>query len=407
VFGKSAPLSPLILVFSLVLIGISILKFNKKTFSLPLLLLILFYFSYLYIGIISYINNPELKHPRTSNIELIRSYHTSIIIIVAFYLGAINAVQKSGEFKLIRRIFFLSLIPAFIITFAAQFDLKSFYNFASTVTLNSDRESGLFGDPNEAGLFGLYFLVIILSLINIAKKYWVFLIGLIPLAYYIIFSSFSRASIIMSFVVLICFILYNFKFIGRLDRSNSLKLATFIAVFITLIVVGISKYNNFIDNLSHGQKTRLLQTVQIFEGKINKKTTSYRSFLYAYSWDKIKSRPAFGYGLGSFHRIKALPKPMGTHNTHLLIWAESGIFPLLLFCLAYAIIGYLGLINPNAGIGFLTFGIVLIYFFNFAGTLHNALDDRISNALIGIVLALAQFRGNPVDSNMKNLKQMN
>ncbi len=392
--GLRAPFSPIILVLSIIIIGISLFIKQYKIKGWVLILYLVFYILYLYLGLVVLLFDDSLLHPKVSILEILRTYLSSIIIILAAYFVTLFFISKNNISGLLRILLFTSLVSILVAAISPFIGLTDFYSFASGGIVNNERVSGLFGNPNETGAFAIYFLTIVLTCYSYFRKWTIWLLPLVGLAYYVSFMSFSRAALILINLIFLLYIIMHLKRINKFRLNHVPKTVVFLVIVLFSAAFGSSKFYNYISNLSHSQKTRIFQTFQLVGGKIDKSTTSHRSEVYSYVLKQIESSPFLGYGLGTFHRIMNLPgaNKLGTHNTHILIWAESGILPLLLFTLALFILGLRAWHYPNPSIGFFVAAIVITYFVNVSGTGHNGLDDRISNLLIGISIALLMKR---------------
>jgi len=285
-------------------------------------------------------------------------------------------------------------ISAIFVTMGPTLGLKSAYGFATKVTIDPDRQTGLFANPNEAGAFGSYLLVILLSgFVFFKRKGWICLV-LVPMALSVVFLSYSKAAMVVAVLVLLTFVLYSLRFSQEFRGWNFLKPIVFGVASMIVLSIAFRQFFTYIGDLSYNQRTRLMNTFQLASGDINKNTTSERLEIFNHVFRKIKKRPVFGYGLGVFHRIKDLPggNTMGAHNTHLVILGEAGVFPLIIFYLFFIMLGVIGLKHPHPPIGFLIIGICIVFFLGVAGSSHNAIDDRTSNALLGIAVALSQIK---------------
>ncbi|WP_235299287.1 O-antigen ligase family protein [Portibacter marinus] len=392
-FGINAPLSPLILVFSFIIISLGVFNLNVSIKDNYLIAIVLFFLSYLIIGFAFLLIDDSYLHPKTSLIKIYRSYISSIIIIVASFIATKSLMQAGKLSFLFKLLLYTSLVSILFIIIGKELGVYDYFQF-SPVDFDSNRDTGLFGNPNETGAFSVYFLVIVLSCYSYFSKYNILLIPLIGLAFYACFSTFSRASIITIILIFVFYLIYQLKNISKINLEHLPKISLFI-VFIALGIFLVSKrVGNMVENLSYGQRTRVIQTVSLLEGQINRKTTSHRSDVYAFAINEILKRPLYGYGIGSFHRLKYLPgnRKYGVHNTHLLIYGESGVLPFLIFILLFISLGLKALFHSNSALGFFILGVCVVYFVNVAGTGHNALDDRISNLLIGVSLAFIKFR---------------
>ncbi len=391
-FRITAPFSPLILLLSLIILFLSFEKERIRANSLILKLILLFYCSYLFIGLVSYFLDPSYLHPRTSLLVLLKSYLSSIVIITSFYAGSKVFIKHYGLNRLLQAIIGFSLVSVIFIAFANQLGVSQISDVSKTV--ESDRQSGLFKNPNEAGAMALYFVVLTLGGFSFFRKYYFILLGLIGLALYSTILSFSKSAMITGLLVLIAFLVHQAKYAPKLKLSSLFKVSLFIVVFVSSISFIGFRFFSYLDQMSYGQRTRLLRTTQILSGQIDKQTTSERDGLYSFAIEQIMNRPLLGYGLGSFHRLKNLKgaNKMGVHNTQLMVFGESGIIPFLLLMLTFTLLGFSGWLNKSPGIGFIILGTAIVFFVNVAGTGHNALGARVSNALIGITIVLSQWK---------------
>lgn len=391
IFGITAPFSPIILLLSIVIVFVAIFKegiyFKGKLF----LVMIAFYLSYIFIGSIVYLYDSDWVDPGTSLFMLYRSYFSSIVVISAFYFGANTLIVRNKTSWLLVGLFCFTLFSTSFSAISPFIGLTSILEYGGTAALDDNRNSGLFGNPNIASAFGLYFIVICLTCYSYFKRGNILFLCAIPIGIYVIFSSFSRASMIFMPFIIILYVLYNLRHSRKLNPGNSGKVFLFSILITAGTIFTISNFFKYVEDLSYGQRTRLLQTFQLLEGQVNKKTTSHRSDIFEYAFELIVKRPLTGYGLGSFHKLRYLPgsNKMGAHNTHLLIIGESGIIPFIFFLLFIGILLTRGIVHIDPAIGFFVFGVGIIFFFNVAGAGHNALDERSSNALLGIAMAFS------------------
>lgn len=394
VFGIEAPISPLILGFSGLIIVLSLFQLRLEMSSLSLNLILLFYGVYLLVGCLILLYDPSYLAGGVTVYGLYRQYIPSMLVILSAYFGT-RVYLKSGKLDtLLRMLIILSLVTATFTIFSSSLGLKSFYSYASYATKTSDRQVGLFANPNEAGAFGTFLLVLLLAGFGYFKRYGWVCLALVPVALYSTFLSFSRASMIFTVLLLVVYILFSVKnfFAFKAIQPNKALLFTLILVAGTVFLV--RNFYVYTESLTFSQRTRLLQTFSLLSGDINEKTTSERSYLYEYAFDQIKKRPLTGYGLGTFHRINFGERynNIGVHNTHLMILGETGIFIYFIFFLANFVLGWKGWIHPNQALGFFVIGTVLVYFVNISGAGHNGLYSRPANVFIGVACALAQYR---------------
>jgi O-antigen ligase len=385
-FGISAPLSVLILILSVVIIYINFSRPNSGKVNIYLILIIATYVLYLMIASCSLLWNSELLNDSTSIFSLYRSYISSLIIIAAYYYGINSMLQeRTKKFSLDYYTPFFIVTLLFVV-FGAEFGL--YESFVGTNdTFGDERSSGLFANPNEAGAFANYALVIFLAIFSATKKKILYLV-FAALAITASVLSFSKAALIISTLVIIFFLFRSAGWYSYNSKSFKRYL-----VFFFFIIFGLSSYLlvNFSDlskNLTRNQKIRVAGTLAILTGEINVHTTSHRTEVYKHGWELIKKNPIFGHGLGTFHKFNSGRLHFGVHNTFLLIQGESGILPFILFVSLFIHFFIRGLRLKNLEMGFFVSGVVIVYFLNVCGTSHNALDERTSNALIGTIIAI-------------------
>ena len=391
-----APLSPLILFVCSIIIFISVFHLKVSLKSIGFQAMLLFYFSYLSIGLFSYLWDSTFIDPNTSLTLLFRSYISSILVIAAFYISAKVFIITGNVNFLLKSILVLSLLSVLVILLGPVLGIEEAVSQNQVINMDRNRRYGLFSNPNEAGSFSAYFIVISLTSYSYFKKGELFFLACFVLGAYAAVSSFSKAAMIITVVLIISFVLYNLKFAKMISGAN-IKKPLVMALFLTIsTVIIIMQFFRYVDELTYDQRTRLFHTVQLFTGKFDENNTSERSELYSFAWNSIKHRPIAGYGIGVYHKMKDFPggNTMGVHNTYLLILGESGFIPLLLFLFMFLMLIYGSLSHPSPSFGFFILGVCIVYFIAISNTGHNALDDRTSNAMIGISLALSQLRRN-------------
>ncbi len=385
-FGITAPLSILILIFSLTIIAINYISPEPIRVDNNLVFIIVIFFLYLTISTCSLLWDSSMLSERTSIVELYRSYLSSLIIISAFYFG-IGTYYKSSK-KIFSTSFFT---PFFVVTLLFVLfggEIGIYENIVGKhQAFGEERSSGLFGNPNEAGVFANYALVIFLASFA-SSKHRLFYLGLCVLAFAAAVVSFSKAALIISVLIILFFLFRSiawFKFNSK--GLNRYLFLTLFLIFSSVFYIVVN-FSGFYENLTRNQKIRVVGTLALMKGEINQYTTSSRTIVYEHGWSLIKKRPIIGNGFGSFHRFNSGKARFGVHNTFLLIIGESGFLPLLLFLIFFMTLFFKGMLLDHLGIGFFISGIVIVFLANMCGTGHHALDERTSNALIGIIIGI-------------------
>lgn len=391
IIGIKAPLTTLILITSLIIIFRSV--FFHKRVVIPFLLKYFFTFLTLFIffGTLSLLLYYENLHPYTSLVELYRSYFSTFTIVLAFYFGSIYFLKQHGILTFLKFITILFLVTTVFTIFTNDLGVANLYTYASDSLREGSRQSGLFGNPNEAGSFGLYFLVILLSSSLLFPKYKFIFLLLSLVAIYSIFVTFSKAAIGTGGLILLIYFLFNLKNVLRLGRSNRRIFILTVVSFSFIFSSIYSQWDNIFESFTQGQQKRALSFYLLLQGEVSKKTTSDRTITFNYGWEMIKSSPIIGNGFGSFHRFADGPLQLGVHNTHLLILGESGIIPFVLFLILFLLLIKRSTQIKDIGIRFLILGLCVVFFISVSGTGHNALYDRISNAILAILISIIYY----------------
>lgn len=386
-FKVPAFFSPLLLIFCFVII------FNTprpKIYYNVFTVLITFFVLYLFIGLLSYILYPENVHYKISIPSLLRGYISSMIIYWSIYQYLLNEYFNLGKERLIEilhKASFLILLPLFFTVFGKQLGLTEAMEYVKNY---GDRQIGIFTNPNTTGLHANYVLCFSLySLISNRKGKLLWLL-LVPACFYAAFLSLSKAAMLMAILNLLFYLIFNFVNFHKLKSSNkfisilSIALISFSAFYI------YTNFEKLVGGLSYAQATRIVDAVQIGQGKINDATTSERFGLAELVFDKISAHPIEGNGFGSFHRI--VGHGLGVHNTALLIIGESGIFPALLFLMFIFIYIFKALKEREIPLKFLFISVLITFLLISFLTSHNGLDERISNVILGILIVLINLK---------------
>ena len=379
-FDIVAPLSPIILVLSVIIIARLVYK-NYEKESLLFWSFTAFYLIYLYISSISYLLYNDLIFSGNNFLITVRGYLSSIIILLSFYKLTTWALANQDFYSLLSRMYIFLLLGVAVIFFSSVIGFN--------IGLDMDRASGFFANPNTAAGFILYCLCLTLCFAISEKKIFGFMyLLLVPALFYTMFITFSKAG-------LITFPIVVFAFLGmcllRYRKLLKSKRKIFIWLFLSLILaIGVMSYyfSAIVDQLSWGQFLRLQRTLAFLSGEFTEATTSERSTLFNIGFQLIGEHPILGNGLTSFHAydIPVNGKHIGVHNTFLLILGESGILPFIMYSVLILILIIKSWRLKNLAISFLFVSIMLVYVINIAGTGHNGLDDRVSNCLFGVMI---------------------
>lgn len=380
VFQVVAPLSPIILLLSAIII-FSLVKQNYEKVSKLFWAFVLFYILYLYFSTVSFILYNDQIYSGNNYLLTLRGYLSSIIIILCFYKLTSWSLYHNEFYSLLNRLFIFTLLGVVIIF------ISSIAGF--NLGLDTERAGGFFANPNNASRLILYCTCITLCFaISEKKKYGAIYLLLVPILFYAVFITFSKAGLITFPVLILAFLSFCLLRYRKLYKPKR-KIFIYLSLAFMLSIVSITIYfSTILEQLSWGQLLRLQRTMAFLSGEISEATTSERSTLFRIGFDLVGQHPLIGNGLTSFHAydIPVNGKHIGVHNTFFLILGESGIFPFTLYSTLILILIRKSWKLENLAMSFLFLAILLVYIINVAGTGHTALDDRVSNCLFGVML---------------------
>lgn len=289
----------------------------------------------------------------------IRTHRSFLFALVAFcFVGAIAAILDHGTQGLVKEI--RHYIPSFIIYLVAfrvlisQRNKEDFADIVHFITLfigingililvsiffnydfhkgsisSVERAVGLYSNANRAGYvsaLGQAFAIFMILSEHKRKRGIYILIYLISLA--AAMSTFSKGATLVS-ILLVIRLIY---FLNQNRYSIWKQYKKYVRILLFLVVLGagslVLRYSALEGVLSEEQMYRLNTLELLVQGNINEETTSHRTEIGSYAWNKIKENPIIGYGIGEFHKLDI---GYGTHNIYLLIWGESGIIGILAY----------------------------------------------------------------------------
>jgi len=316
---------------------------------------------------------------------------SSIIIVCAFYYGAWYSLNYFGLEVNLKYLMYLFLITCLFTAFSNQLGVTDFYEFADDSLKEESRQAGLFGNPNEAGNFGAYLLGILLTCSILLKKNKILYLILGLFAFYVAFVSFSKAAIAVSFILIFSYLLYNLINVLKIGKRNRTVLLQSFVIFLLSIFMLFANWEGIFQSFSQPQQKRAIAFFCLLQGEVNDRTTSDRTIAFAQGWRLIRQSPIIGSGFGSFHRFVVGKLKLGVHNTYLLILGEGGAFILFLFLLIGIVFIFRTLKLKNFALKYFVYSFCCVFFISVCGTGHNALYDRVSNALFAIVISVIAY----------------
>ncbi|MCO5965390.1 O-antigen ligase family protein [Sinorhizobium meliloti] len=250
------------------------------------------------------------------------TYASSVLLLVGMAAFVSSRSNEREILSFVRFTKYTLVLSCVSVLFSHE--LHSLY----TIPLSSmDRNAGLFGNANEAGITSAITLALVLSFperrvfVNIAH-------ALITLA--AVGLSFSKSSMLVTVIILLVHAL----------RMRSLAHILLPAAALTVIGAFLVHPVAF-SSLSISQQARLDQLPALLSGEITDETTTGRTSLWSLALDRIESNFPWGSGLGQFHHMVGgtLHEDvwMGAHNSYLMVWGEAGLLAFVALVAASAI----------------------------------------------------------------------
>jgi len=371
VLGINQIFSPLILLVSFVLIIIGVRQEIplSREFILYAFSIILYVAIGGIVGVIysdAYISRVPL---------LVFRYFTVLVVTLAAYYGV--CLCHSVRLEPLKIILIFSTIATFFIPFGTEL------NISGKIIVDNERNAGLFGNPNEAGIIAA--LGFACALVYVSRK--LILIALSIFFIVMAVLTFSKAVLLMLIIVYFTNLLLK----GKLS-TGALRLIVGVVVIYTLIILFRAEIP---EQFEGNQARRIEQFISIMMLEPSKESVeSSRGYLWKIGYGYIYKHPLFGNGLGMLHSMDGANASVndghsqGVHNSYLLKFGDSGIFAILSFVLFLIVALYQSFKLAKQHI---YARVALSYFIIFAldciGT-HNVELLRFHNYLMGASIAL-------------------
>ncbi|MCC5936790.1 MAG: O-antigen ligase family protein [Lunatimonas sp.] len=373
--GATALISPLILLL-LAFIYNKLIRLNLIARSIAISKeWIIFLFLYLLIGTLSLV---FLGYQNDKAIGEMRDVTISIIYIagVAGAIYYINIYKKIDLYNLITAHTIVLTISALAILIVGALEIGYIFNPESY----GYRQSGFFGNPNDAGNLCVQTLIFLFFLLTNKKttglKRYIYIL-LALLVMYASILTFSKSAILAMLIITLIYITINF---------NQNKKTVFIFVLVSTIVLSY-QFNSLGSNLTRGQEKRIEGLYDLINGRIDDETTTGRSTIIAHGWNYIEKHIITGIGLGNFKSLPEINK--ASHNTFLVVWGESGIIPLFFYIYLIGILIFYSIklyLVKKYDYSYLLFSSAL-YIIMYSFATNNLLDNRIFNTSLCYILA--------------------
>jgi len=397
--GIRAPLSPIIMLLVIFIIGFAYSQNYEQRHSALIYLFFVFFGFYLIAGTIMSGFYPEYLNPRTSILRGWRTYVPTILVVLAFYKMTTYSADIGFTKKFMNILLITFGCSTFLVVISPYFGftVDIYANLKSSVE-TSTRAMGFFANPNDASLVACYTLAIALYCTMIFRRGRLLIFAVAGMAMYANFTTFSKAGLIMMLLILSFYLgmyLYRFWKIRNFQR-RTFMVAT-LAIFIGVGMIA-QQWSTILGGLNTNQLDRILDTRSILGGEVTEENSTERRELWDLGMEIIKTNPVTGFGIQTFHRFNppfelASPalKNKGVHNTFLMLIGEAGAIALLLFLFWNIGVIYQALFLKDPSLMFLIISITLIFLVQHAGASHNALSTRLSPALIAVCMGLIQI----------------
>ena len=254
----------------------------------------------------------------------------------------------------------------------ADWDINSTQMEAQRLEV-AGRNAGLFGDPNQAGMFlssGAALAFACLSVCRTNQERLLLFAIIIAFALCVI-STYSRSAM-LTFLLMVGVQ----TSLSRVIRSK----ATFLiggAGLAALIWFMLAGYQNL--NMTSEQQRRMADFTELLQGNISSKTTGHRLEVAARGIEAWKDSPILGVGIG--RGAEANP-----HNEFVRILVDAGIVGCFAFVFLFLRMGFSALYCHDDAIRNLVIGYLTVFFCS-CMTLGVNLTDNVPAIMLGVCFA--------------------
>lgn len=297
------------------------------------------------------------------------TYSSSVLLFMGMAAFVSSRSHEREILSFVRFTKYTLLLSCASVLFSHE--LHSLY----TVPLSSmDRNAGLFGNANEAGITAVITLALVLSfpsrrgLVNIGH-------ALIALA--AVGLSFSKSSMLVTMIILMVHAL-------KMRGFGHIAVAAGALAGLGSLLAHPGEFSS----LSTPQQARLEQLSALLFGEVTDETTTGRTSLWELALDRIESNFPWGSGIGQLHHMVGGTLHddvwMGAHNTYLMVWGEAGLLAFVALVAACALM----LVRAWC---WRVVALPLLYFIILQCDLlsaHNVLGLRFHNLMMGLCVGM-------------------
>ncbi len=362
--GKEGLLSVLTLVISLY----ATVKYARFSYLTRIYGLFVFFMLVLIVsGAIGNIHYGQI------NMKMIIRYAATILFVSACYFWFMGRTEEQLRSAL-QFIKIVLLVSCVSVIFSDS--LNDFLGIPS-----SDRKTGIFLHPGNAAMAALYCLILT---VNFPSKKTAIIVIQFLIILLAIFLTFSKTGLLLLLPLSALYLIHKRSF-------SYLFLGMVVIVLVAFAFWYVTSYDPSI--LSHFQKLRLQQFMNILNGHIDESSTTHRSELWRLGLRKISLIFPWGSGHGTFHMLQGGVRDnvtgawQGIHNTFLMILGEAGLATLIIFILFWISAIWNGSRSPYP-YNVLSIGFAIVLLGDMSGA-HATLTLRLLNLFIAFLITFA------------------
>ncbi len=384
-FGVTALFSSFILVFCLILCYylFSYGKINFPLWAFYVMLVLLFS-----LGTISWLFYSHTHHEEAAGYyTMFRKTAPAFVLSFAVYKYIIYASDRGLLLNVLAFVTFTLLIITFMVPIGSATSI--FSGSLQALMYGGGRSAGLFASPNLAGVHANFSLAFVLFFIVQSRRLSLLFLLFVPIVAYGAFLTFSKATLIVSMLMILLFFGYNSAIILKMPRARRRRFATAVVVIFFGVIAALPQIREVTSNLQLQQLQRLQQIGDILQGKVNNTTTTDRAKLWEEAAAMVADQPIQGWGLSGFHN---LPEGyLGCHNTYLMVWGEAGILAfiaMLVFIISSYYRCFFWIKDP--AYRFLSISLLFVITIQMYGSGHNGFSNSETMIMTAIVFGLIQ-----------------
>ncbi|WP_262300271.1 O-antigen ligase family protein [Microvirga sesbaniae] len=306
----------------------------------------------------------------------------TLLLVSGLYFWLL--VRSNAELERILRVLKGLLIASCFLVLLSPI-LGEYLNYIAA----SDRASGLFENPNEAGIAALMSLVLIYAY---PARSGIVTFLQAAVAFSALALTFSKTGI-LTLSLLMAIVLIQ-------KRSIWLTCLTIVAFALAALALSVVSESDLI-RLTYDQRVRIADILSIFGGEISDQTTTGRTDLWTVGIQRILAQLPWGGGIGSFHALEGTRRTviypddssrimygnwLGVHNAYLMVLGEAGLFPFL-FLMAFLLRLFIRGAQARNGIVAVSFGIIVCM--DMVAS-HGSLGFRLVDVALAIAMAIGE-----------------